>query len=257
MRSWKKPSLYDVVLSIILVMLFVILIYSISMMIKTAINDKSTEIGTNTAPVASSEVITITPVETEIVTVIETQIVTVPVSYLPDDYDYARALATLYELRDRAQYEHYLKVAEKWPIAAEVWTYLTEEMMLNNYVAAGIMGNLMNECGGNSLTLQPKVYGLNKGFYGICQWALVYNPQIKDATLIEQLDFLRDSIREAFDKYGYLYQKGFDYAQFCAMTDCRAAADAFRVVYERPGSSTAATRRNNACYAYSTFVYSE
>ena len=189
-------------------------------------------------------------VETEIIT----EIIDRAVPVEPEDYaallDMARAYGELIW-----RHEVYMSVvSEKYPVATEVWVFLTEGLELNDYVAAGIMGNLMNECGGNTLTLYPKIYGLNHGYYGICQWALVYNPQIKDALLEEQLAFLGSTIKETFDKYGYLYKKGFTYADFCALEDCHAASDAFCKVYERPGSSSVTTRRHNATYAYSIFV---
>ena len=180
----------------------------------------------------------------------------------PDDYEALREKADLLDAiyEDRVDHERYLY--EKFPEAFTVWSYLTGEMGLNNYVAAGIMGNIMNECGGNSLKLQPLITsshsmtykGVSYHFYGICQWYVGYNPQMAGASLEKQLEYINSNIESIFDTYGYLYKKGFKYADFCALTDCKEAATAFMVVYERPGPSTKTIRQNNACYAYSVFV---
>lgn len=182
--------------------------------------------------------------------------------FYPEDYEALREKADLLDAiyEDRVDYERYLY--EKFPEAFTVWSYLTGEMGLNNYVAAGIIGNMMNECGGNSLKLQPLITsshsmtykGVSYHFYGICQWFIGYNPQMAGASLEKQLEYLNSNIESIFDNYGYLYKKGFKYADFCALTDCKEAATAFMVVYERPGPSTKTTRQNNACYAYSVFV---
>ena len=188
----------------------------------------------------------------ETVTVYETLWQTIVI--YPDDYDALQEKANLWDevYEDRVSYDMYLN--EKFPEAFIVWNYLTGEMGLNNYVAAGIMGNLMNECGGNGLHLQPTIYGYKSQYYGICQWALIYTPEINGKPLEAQLNYLASNIEYIFDTYGYLYKKGFKYADFCALTSCKEAAVAFMEIYERPGPTTKLTRQNNACYAYSVFV---
>lgn len=202
---------------------------------------------TETVPVIRTEVIT-QPVEV---------IVEVPVTHIPDDYADLMATAKQYHEAQWARDEYATYIREQFPVAEQVWSFLVDEMGLNTYVAAGIMGNIMNECAGNTLALQPLIYGRNHAYYGICQWTIAYHPTMDGATLEEQLNYLRSTMCTIFDQYGYLYKKGFTYADFCALTDCGAAADAFRVVYERPSSVSASTRRYNAYYAYSLFVYSE
>ena len=62
------------------------------------------------------------------------------------------------------------KRMEEFPIATTVWLYLTKEMNYNPYVAAGIIGNMMAECGGQTLHL--KWWSCNStGHYGLCQSA--------------------------------------------------------------------------------------
>jgi hypothetical protein len=62
---------------------------------------------------------------------------------------------------------------EEYPVACEVWLYLTEELNLENIQAAAIIGNMMVECGGYSLSLDVNAY--DSGFYGICQWSTSYH----------------------------------------------------------------------------------
>lgn len=60
---------------------------------------------------------------------------------------------------------------EEYPVATTIWIYLTETLGYNDYVAAGVVGNMMTEVGGQTLNIQPGLYGhgTNKGYYGICQ----------------------------------------------------------------------------------------
>ena len=53
---------------------------------------------------------------------------------------------------------------QEYPDATQIWSYL-KNLGYNNYVCAGILGNIMAEAGGNTLYIQPLVQG---GFYGIC-----------------------------------------------------------------------------------------
>lgn len=135
----------------------------------------------------------ISPIEP--VTIIETVVVEVeievPVEVVPEDYYYLKELCSEIDSREIDKTEYFLHIFEKYPEASAVWRYLTVDLGLNNYVAAGIMGNMMNECGGNSLKLQPLITSnhsmVYKGetyhFYGLCQWYLGYNPQLAGASL--------------------------------------------------------------------------
>ena len=60
----------------------------------------------------------------------------------------------------------------------------------NDYVCAGIMGNLMAETGGQTLDLDPKAYSSNKNYYGICQWSKKYYAEVHKKDLEFQCDFL-------------------------------------------------------------------
>lgn len=140
--------------------------------------------------------------------------------------------------------------AAEYPAATQIWRYM-KDLGWNDYVCAGIMGNLMAEVGGQTLDIQWWLYGNN--YYGMCQWNKAYS-SIWGADLKTQCDYLRDTIKYEIDTFGYAYQKGFNLDSFLNMTNERDAAKAFAKCYERCGSSTYNIRMNNAEKAYDYFV---
>lgn len=141
--------------------------------------------------------------------------------------------------------------AAEYPAATQIWRYM-KDLGWNDYVCAGIMGNLMAEVGGQTLNIQ---YWLNgNGYYGMCQWNKAYRSGVWGADLAGQCDFLRDTIKYEIDTFGYAYKKGFNLDSFLAMTNERDAAKAFAKCYERCASSTYNIRMNNAEKAYNYFV---
>ena len=145
----------------------------------------------------------------------------------------------------------------EYPVATKVWLYMKEELGWNDYVCAGVMGNLMAETGGQTLNLQPELWGHgnNRGYYGICQWSAKYYPDVSGQDLDYQLDFLKDTVEYEFNTYGKLYQSGMKYEGFTNMTgDCRATALAFAKAYERCNSKHYSIRQTNAEKAYEYFT---
>ena len=139
--------------------------------------------------------------------------------------------------------------------ATQVWKYL-KSYGYSDSVAAGIIGNMMRECGGDTLDLDWDVVGHFNGdeFYGLCQWCLRYAPSnFKGATIKEQCDYLHKTIESEFAAYGGNYN-GITYQQFLK-ADTRTAAIAFERVYERCGdySFEDARRADNAEKAYKKF----
>ena len=139
--------------------------------------------------------------------------------------------------------------------ATQVWKYL-KSYGYSDSVAAGIIGNMMRECGGDTLDLDWDVVGHFNGdeFYGLCQWCLRYTPSnFKGATIKEQCEYLRKTIESEFAAYGGNYN-GITYHQFLK-ADTRTAAIAFERVYERCGdySFEDARRADNAEKAYRKF----
>lgn len=143
----------------------------------------------------------------------------------------------------------------EYPVATQVWRYMKEELGWNDYVCAGVMGNMMAEVGGQTLNLQPYLYGHSgANYYGLCQWSSRYFPSVQGADVDAQLDFLASTVKKELDTYGYLFRSGLDYEAFCNLTDAEDAAMAFAKAYERCGSGSYGVRQRNAIKAYNYFV---
>ena len=143
----------------------------------------------------------------------------------------------------------------EYPVATQAWRYMKEELGWNDYVCAGVMGNMMAEVGGQTLNLQPYLYGHSgANYYGLCQWSSRYYPSIQGADVDAQLDFLASTVKKELDTYGYLFRSGLDYEAFCNLTDAEDAAMAFAKAYERCGSGSYGVRQRNAIKAYNYFV---
>ena len=154
------------------------------------------------------------------------------------------------EAARRAEEAKWAIKAAEYPAATQIWRYMKAQGW-NNYVCAGIMGNIMAEVGGQTLNIR---YTLSSGsYYGMCQWSRAYS-KVWGAGLETQCDFLRDTIKYEFDTYGSKYQKGFNFNSFLNMTDAQQAALAFAKSYERCGSGSYGVRQKNAVKAYNYFV---
>lgn len=163
-----------------------------------------------------------------------------------EDYTYYLNIYT--QEKEKIDNEWNNKMNE-YPVATIIWRYM-KDLGWNDYVCAGIMGNMMAEVGGQTLNIQPYA---GSSYYGICQWSSGYN-EVWGADLNGQLDFLRDTIQYEFDTFGYAYQKGFDYNDFLNLTNEQDAAKAFAKCYERCGSGSYSIRQKNATIAYEYFV---
>lgn len=141
--------------------------------------------------------------------------------------------------------------AIEYEAAHYIWEYL-KELEYNDYVIAGILGNIMVECGSDSLELQVKI---DSGtHYGIAQWSKKYYPEIVGASLNDQCNFLRDNIQFEINTFGNKYKKDFNYTDFISLTDEREAALAFAKSYERCGSGSYERRQSCAEVVYNYFM---
>lgn len=136
---------------------------------------------------------------------------------------------------------------EEYPEATTIWLYLTVEMGYNEYVAAGVLGNIMNEAGGNSLNINPSAQN-PAGYYGICQWNSSMYGDVWYCNLVEQLDYLNNTVEYEYDSCGNI-----SYESFCNLTDEREAALSFARSYERCSSASYGRRQNNATTALNYF----
>ena len=159
------------------------------------------------------------------------------------------------ELTIDPEIQKWKKRYEEYPTATTVWRYLTEDMGYSDYVAAGIIGNMMAECGGQTLELKWNAKNKSSGCYGLCQWHPRYYKEIQGADLGTQLEFIATSFPDALSRYlSVYYKRGFTYEDFLAMEDPGEIAYAFCIAYERPGPGSYTQRRTNAVKAYEYFT---
>lgn len=144
------------------------------------------------------------------------------------------------------------KRMEEYPVATMIWNSL-QEQGFNDYVCAGILGNIMTEVGGNTLEIKYWLTNPSNRYYGICQWSTGYKA-VWYEDLEYQINFLIDTMPYEFNTYGRSYAKGFDYADFLALENAEDAATAFAKCYERCGSSSYRARQKNAVKALKYFV---
>ena len=143
------------------------------------------------------------------------------------------------------------KTAE-YPAASTVWNFLSSQGM-SPYVVAGILGNMMSECGGQSLYLQPYLYNSTGKYYGVCQWSIKLYPGVNGASLEQQLSYLISNIRAQFNTYGNRYYPGFNYEKFLQLTNEKDAARAFLYCYGRGSLGSCPVRQRNATIALNYF----
>lgn len=94
------------------------------------------------------------------------------------------------------------RLKSEYDIAGQVYEYLNAQGM-SDTVIAGILGNMMTECGGQTLDLQWDIYGFDGSYYyGLCQWSLYYNPSVDGADVMGQLDYLMSNIRTNMNYFG-------------------------------------------------------
>ena len=138
------------------------------------------------------------------------------------------------------------------PTATTIWLYL-KDLGYNDYVCAGILGNMMAEVGGGTLNLKWDAISYDGLYYGLCQWSSVYS-DVWNKNLMVQLDFLRDTIEYEINTFGYAYKRNFDYKSFLLLDDERIAAYAFATCYERCAKQYRSIRQDYAEIAYEYFV---
>lgn len=167
------------------------------------------------------------------------------------EYENASLIISVYQKQlDKLNAEWADKLIE-YPEATKIWLYM-KDLGWNDYVCAGIIGNLMTEVGGQTLNLQVCA-NTGNGYYGMCQWNRAY-AEIWGADLETQCNFLRDTIQYEIDTFGYVYSKGFNFESFLQLTSARKAAKAFSCCYERCSSASYNIRQANAEKAYDYFV---
>lgn len=133
--------------------------------------------------------------------------------------------------------------AQEYPVASYVWQRL-RDAGFSEAVSAGIIGNMMAECGGHTLSLQAQVSV--GGYYGLCMWYVSYTPQISGQDVAGQVDVLLDTIEHN------VTEAGCDWQKFLDQTDAGNAAMLFCLYYERCQWHT--VRSDNAVAALEYFT---
>lgn len=169
-----------------------------------------------------------------------------------EEWERANELYVRYEAIYNEENAIWVARADEYPVATYVWQFL-DDAGYNDYVISGIIGNMMVECGGHTLALQPYIYSVD-GYYGLCQWSRGYQDRVGDTDTEYQCQFLLDTIVYEIDTYGHLYKRGFDYSSFISLTNEKDAALAFARSYERCGFISYGARRACATTAYNYFV---
>lgn len=130
--------------------------------------------------------------------------------------------------------------------ATQVWNYLRNNLGLNEYVSAGIIGNIMAEVGGQTLDISRwPIYSKNY-YYGICQWAGNRKQRLLNdfgTTLEAQITFLGVELFEVIPKDNSFY----------SMQNEKETALYFAKYYERCSSKYYSIRQSNATKALEYF----
>ena len=131
-----------------------------------------------------------------------------------------------------------------------------QELGWSEVICAGVMGNIMAECGGQTLNIDPSLYDAATGhYYGICQWSAKYYGEVHGTSLDFQLKYLKGTVESEFSTFGYLYGgSGFGYENFKQIKRPEDAALAFAECYERCSAKTYYIREENSLKAYSYFT---
>ena len=144
---------------------------------------------------------------------------------------------------------------EEYPYATYVWLFFARQMGYSEEVTAGILGNIMTECGGGgTLDLHYWAYGSGGFYYGMCQWGKTWFPEVRGMNLIEQCNYLAGNIETQINAFGKSYGKANAFSEFLELTSCRDAALMFAQLYEACSSAGYGFRQNCAEKAYEYFT---
>lgn len=143
----------------------------------------------------------------------------------------------------------------QYPTATIIWIYMTEELGWSDVVVAGIIGNMMAECGGHTLNLDWDIN--DSSGYGLIQWLGSRRKDIKEKygelpTIIEQIEFIKD---ELYGTNGV--ERQVTDSQLNAIINAETPEDcafAFASYYERCSENHRAFRRGLARTAYNYFT---
>lgn len=156
----------------------------------------------------------------------------------------------------RQEEENWRVRAEEYPVATQAWLYMKNELGFSDIVCAGIMGNMMAECGGCWTSDLDWDVSSSSGF-GMIQWLGGRKQQLfsiygSNPSVENQLDFVKD---ELYGTNGVTKQV--TDSQLDKIINAETPEDcayAFACYYERCGEGHRWVRRDYARHAYEYFV---
>ena len=146
--------------------------------------------------------------------------------------------------------------ASEYPVATQVWLYMKEEFGWSDTVCAGIMGNMMAECGGCWTSDLDWDVSSSSG-YGMIQWLggrkqQLFNIYGSSPSIEDQLNFMKD---ELYGTNGVTKQVTDSQLDKIINADSpEDCAYAFACYFERCGEGHRWVRRDYARRAYDYFV---
>lgn len=146
---------------------------------------------------------------------------------------------------------------QEYPEATTVWITL-KSFGWNDYVCAGIIGNMMAEVGGHTLDLNiincaydHAPNGYLTGSFGLCAWTPSSNyygsKWFEDTSIEAQCRFIKNSLEEQISW-------GLSVDDFLSVDNVYDAAYYFMKYYERPGHLNTSNRYADALIAYEYFT---
>ena len=146
--------------------------------------------------------------------------------------------------------------ASEYPVATQVWLYMKEEFGWSDTVCAGIMGNMMAECGGCWTSDLDWDVSSSSG-YGMIQWLggrkqQLFNIYGSSPSVEDQLNFMKDELYGTNGVTKQVTDSQLDKIMNAdSPEDC---AYAFACYFERCGEGHRWVRRDYARRAYDYFV---
>ena len=146
--------------------------------------------------------------------------------------------------------------AVEYPVATQVWLYMKNELGFSDIVCAGIMGNMMAECGGCWTSDLDWDVSSSSGF-GMIQWLGGRKQELfsiygNTPSIENQLDFMKD---ELYGTNGVTKQvSDWQLDKIMNAETPEECAYTFACYFERCGEGHRAPRRGYARRAYEYFV---
>lgn len=158
----------------------------------------------------------------------------------------------------KAEEDKWAQREAEYPEATFIWRYMREEFQWSPEVCAGIIGNMMSECGGQTLKGLSNWNTDDDSGYGLIQWIGGRRKAIEakygsHPSIEEQLIFMKDEMYGTNGVTNQLYVDGWLEAIMDSETPEQAAAR-FACYFERPASTYYGVRQRNARVAYDYFV---